>query len=284
MARIRTIKPEFWKNEDMSKVSEPGRLLAIALLNYADDEGYFNANEKLILAECFPLTEPSVNVHGMLTELSSIGYIRLGEASDGKRYGHIIKFLSHQKVSHAKASDIKELDILWEDSVKLHGSLTEASPLNRIEGNRIEKNIYIPESPTKLQDTAKKKIKIPIEEIIDDLNKRNGNNYSYMGNYAMRYISKQKKKGATLEQFIEVNRKMTKKWLHTVYESGLKPKKLYDPKDFENFLNEPEPEGQEKGITYTDLAAYRKAVSQHEPGAKLHPALEKKLKEAGESV
>ncbi|HBS0572930.1 TPA: DnaT-like ssDNA-binding domain-containing protein, partial [Klebsiella pneumoniae] len=48
MARIRTIKPEFWTDEDMAEVSEPACLLAIGLLNYADDEGYFNANPKLI--------------------------------------------------------------------------------------------------------------------------------------------------------------------------------------------------------------------------------------------
>nr|MBF6067360.1 primosomal protein [Klebsiella pneumoniae] len=38
MARIRTIKPEFWTDEDMAEVSEPACLLAIGLLNYADDE------------------------------------------------------------------------------------------------------------------------------------------------------------------------------------------------------------------------------------------------------
>ncbi|SWD82810.1 primosomal protein I [Klebsiella pneumoniae] len=60
MARIRTIKPEFWTDEDMAEVSEPACLLAIGLLNYADDEGYFNANPKLIKAAVFPIREPSV--------------------------------------------------------------------------------------------------------------------------------------------------------------------------------------------------------------------------------
>ena len=36
MARIRTIKPEFWTDEDMAEVSEPACLLAIGLLNYAE--------------------------------------------------------------------------------------------------------------------------------------------------------------------------------------------------------------------------------------------------------
>ncbi|STW12989.1 primosomal protein I [Klebsiella pneumoniae subsp. rhinoscleromatis] len=67
MARIRTIKPEFWTDEDMAEVSEPACLLAIGLLNYADDEGYFNANPKLIKAAVFPIREPSVPISGTNT-------------------------------------------------------------------------------------------------------------------------------------------------------------------------------------------------------------------------
>ena len=102
-------------------------MLACALLNYADDEGYFNANEALIKGECFPLREPSVSIHGALTELSNIGYLRLGSDERGRRYGHIVNFLEHQKVNRPTASKIKALKIEWEDSVRTHGGLTEGS-------------------------------------------------------------------------------------------------------------------------------------------------------------
>lgn len=127
MARIRTIKPEFWKHEDLSALPEATHLLAAALLNYADDEGYFNANVALIKAECSPLREPSVSIHGSLTELSGIGYIRIGKTSDGKCFGQIIHFLDHQRVSHPTPSKISKLEILWEDSLNPHGGLTEDS-------------------------------------------------------------------------------------------------------------------------------------------------------------
>lgn len=138
MARIRTIKPEFWTNEDLSTVPEATHMLAAGLLNYADDEGYFNANPKLIQAAFSPLREPSVSVPVSLQSLQSIDYIRLGLGSDGKTYGHIVKFLEYQKVSHPKASKIKDMEIAWEDSEKVHGTLTEGSSLNRIELNRTE--------------------------------------------------------------------------------------------------------------------------------------------------
>ena len=127
MARIRTIKPGFWKDEDLSSLPEFVHMLAAALLNYADDEGYFNANPKLVQAECCPLREPSMSIHGALNELSSIGYLRLGMGADGKRYGHILKFKEHQVISRPTASKINKIDISWEDSRSTHGALTENS-------------------------------------------------------------------------------------------------------------------------------------------------------------
>lgn len=116
MGRIRTIKPEFWQHEDLSDLSEAAHMLAAALLNYADDEGYFNANPLLIKAACFPLREPSSPVPVSLQELSRIGYLRLGIGADSKRYGQIVNFCEHQVISHKKDSKIKDVGIAWEPS------------------------------------------------------------------------------------------------------------------------------------------------------------------------
>src|SRR3954471_7361128 len=110
MGRIRTLKPEFWTHEDLSALPVETHVLAAGLLNYADDEGYFNANPKLIQATVFPLRELSSTVPVMLHELSGIGYLRLFSGTDGKQYGHICKFLEHQVISHAKTSKIKGLE------------------------------------------------------------------------------------------------------------------------------------------------------------------------------
>ena len=113
MARIRTIKPEFWKHEDLSALPADTHMLAAALLNHADDEGYFNANPRLVQAECCPLRDLSVSVHDSLNKLAEIGYLKLGEVLDGKRYGHVVKFADHQVISRAKDSKIKALGIAW---------------------------------------------------------------------------------------------------------------------------------------------------------------------------
>jgi hypothetical protein len=110
MARIRTIKPEFWKHEDLSELPAETHMLAAALLNYSDDEGYFKANPKLVKAECCPLRDDSTNVRRMLEQLVSIGYIRLFFGTDGKEYGHVAQFLKHQRVDRPKDSEIKALE------------------------------------------------------------------------------------------------------------------------------------------------------------------------------
>ncbi|MBH2622888.1 hypothetical protein I5K99_21040 [Serratia marcescens] len=131
MARIRTIKPEFWTDEDMAEVSEAACLLAIGLLNYADDEGYFNANPKLIKAAVFPIREPSVSIPVMLLELSNHGYLSMFYTSDNRQFGLIKNFAKHQVVNKPRPSKIKEMELLPYD----YGSTTGSLPLGMDQGS-----------------------------------------------------------------------------------------------------------------------------------------------------
>jgi len=109
MARIRTIKPEFWRNEDLASISPEACLLAVGLLNHCDDEGYFNANPKLIEADIFPLRDLSRKTTVLLQELSDIGYIKMFSGSDGKTYGYVVSFCQHQVINKKTPSKIKDL-------------------------------------------------------------------------------------------------------------------------------------------------------------------------------
>ena len=131
MARIRTIKPDFWKHEELSELPEATHMLAAALLNYADDEGYFNANPQLVKSECFPLREPSVSIHDSLTKLQKIGWVRLGTAENGRQYGHVITFLDHQVINRKTPSKIRCMRIVWEELRGAHSQLSESSHLEK---------------------------------------------------------------------------------------------------------------------------------------------------------
>ena len=153
MARIRTIKPEFWSHEGLSMLPEAAHMLAAALLNYADDEGYFNANPGLVKAACSPLREPSVNIHESLVSLQHIGYIELGTGTDGRRYGRIVHFLAHQVISRPSQSKISILPITWdclsEDSVNTHGVIRAEQGTGKWKGNGKEQGKELRRTTTK---------------------------------------------------------------------------------------------------------------------------------------
>lgn len=71
MARIRTIKPEYWTNGQVMECSTNARLLFIGLWNFADDAGRHPWRAKQIKAQIFP-SDPFTekDIQGMLLELS----------------------------------------------------------------------------------------------------------------------------------------------------------------------------------------------------------------------
>lgn len=109
MARIRTIKPEFWRDEALASVSPEACLLGLGLLNHCDDEGYFNANPKLVESDIFPLRELKSKTTVLLQELCKIGYLVVFQGSDGKTYGCIKNFHKHQVINKKTSSKIKHL-------------------------------------------------------------------------------------------------------------------------------------------------------------------------------
>jgi hypothetical protein len=115
MARIRTIKPEFWRDEVLASISAEAALLAIGLLNHCDDEGYFNANPKLVESDVFPLRTLAKSTTELLRELSCIGYIEVFSGSDGKTYGKVANFEKHQVINKKTLSKIKGLCELRQD-------------------------------------------------------------------------------------------------------------------------------------------------------------------------
>jgi len=113
MARIRTVKPEFFLHEELSKLPAETALLAIGLLCQSDDEGYFQANPRLLEAALFPLRNLSLRITEMLDQLSAIGYIRLGETVEGKQIGQVVKFNVHQRINKPTPSRIALLEVEW---------------------------------------------------------------------------------------------------------------------------------------------------------------------------
>jgi len=107
--RIRTLKPDFWKHQIMAQQRAEVRLLAIGLLNLADDEGFFMAHPALIRGELMPFLDKPGPIQQMLNELETIGYLSLSRLEDGRDIGHIINFRKHQVINKPARSKIKVL-------------------------------------------------------------------------------------------------------------------------------------------------------------------------------
>ena len=76
MARIRSIKPEFWTSEQVMECSPTARLLFIGIWNFCDDNGRHPFMPKQIKALVFPGDDFSADtIRRMLDELSSNGLI-----------------------------------------------------------------------------------------------------------------------------------------------------------------------------------------------------------------
>ena len=154
MGRIRTTKPEFHAHEELSSLPPETHLFASALMNYADDEGYFNANPILVKAGTNPLRSDKTPTVDQLAQLEEIGYIEI-RRSGLKHYGRICNFDAHQKVSHKVESKIK---IKFESLPKFSGEPPEdrrkSSVLNGIELNGIEQGTGNREASTAVAVSA----------------------------------------------------------------------------------------------------------------------------------
>lgn len=97
MARIRTIKPEFWTSAQIVECSPTARLLFIGMWNFADDRGVIPANPKEIKMKVMPGDDfTSSQIYEFLVELEKQKLIRKFN-SDNTDY-YVVTGWNHQKI------------------------------------------------------------------------------------------------------------------------------------------------------------------------------------------
>ena len=97
MARIRTIKPEFWTSEDIVECSPTARLLFIGLWNFCDDYGVHPYSLKTIKMSVFPGDSFTLDdIETWMCELIKSALIKTYHI-ENKRY-FIITGWHHQKI------------------------------------------------------------------------------------------------------------------------------------------------------------------------------------------
>lgn len=102
MPRIRTIKPQFFLDEDLGTICRDARLMFVGLWNLADDSGVFEWRPLKIKAQLFPYDEDitAETIEGWLRQLVKIGDISEPFANGKKRFGFIYTLTKHQMIQH----------------------------------------------------------------------------------------------------------------------------------------------------------------------------------------
>jgi len=101
--RIRSIKPEYWRSEDISQLTVEDRLLFIGMWSYVDDNGVGIDRLATVAADLFAgdierdASETFARVSRGLQNLSGAGLIARYEV-DGKRFLHVTNWASHQRI------------------------------------------------------------------------------------------------------------------------------------------------------------------------------------------
>jgi hypothetical protein len=134
MARIRTIKPEFWGDPKVARCSIPARLLFLGLLNESDDEGRQLGNPRKITGFVFP-NDHDVTTRMVKKWLDELEMERLIHrySIDGVEYLLLPGFTRNQKINRPSRS---RLPAPPDHSLNDHGGLSEGSLSDLGSGSR----------------------------------------------------------------------------------------------------------------------------------------------------
>ena len=137
MARIRTIKPEFWEDEKLAKLPVYTRLLFIGTWNFADDNGALLANPVLMKSHIFPYEDIGISTISEWIDMLVENGMLIRTTYNGKDYLVIRKFLIHQKINRKSIRINIPLPVVLQvidEYNKTHGVLTEPSLQEREQG------------------------------------------------------------------------------------------------------------------------------------------------------
>lgn len=103
MARIRSVKPEYWADEDMAALVRDARLLYIGLWNIADEHGRLRGDPRWIKGQLFAYDDDldAHEVDVLLDSLAKAGKL-VRYRVDGRRYAFLPKLATHQRLEPEK--------------------------------------------------------------------------------------------------------------------------------------------------------------------------------------
>lgn len=118
MARIRSIKPDFFTSESVGALSWGARLTFAGLWTQVDDQGRAKDNPKVFRGALWPNDEETVSstdVARFIDEMVTHGMV-CRYTVDGTTYLHVVKMRKHQSINKPSASKLPECPIHAKDA------------------------------------------------------------------------------------------------------------------------------------------------------------------------
>ncbi|RJQ39527.1 MAG: hypothetical protein C4555_03200 [Dehalococcoidia bacterium] len=243
MARIRSIKPDFWTDEKIVELSPLARLLFIGMWNFVDDYGRAEYSPKRLKMQILPAD--TADISALIGEIQGKKLITVYQV-DNKEYFAVSKFTKHQKFDKRAGSKIPPPP--------------NPAESRRIPSTEVEVNKYLDKNNNPLNppfdsdesqgepDTALngKKDAIPYEEIITHLNELTGSRFHASASGWQRLIRARWKEGFRVEDFKRVHETKCTQWKgNQKMDQYLTPRTLYRAENFDRYVNEsnkPDPE------------------------------------------
>jgi hypothetical protein len=123
MARIRSVKPEFWEDEKVGNLSPLARLLFLGSWNLADDEGVLRWTADYLNASLFMYDGLTVaRVSKLMREVVSAGLIfpYLGGVGH-QQLAYVINFRRHQRINRPQPGKFAPPSVQSRDVQRMYG-------------------------------------------------------------------------------------------------------------------------------------------------------------------
>lgn len=107
MARIRSVKPEFWTDEKLAEaISRDGRLLYIGLWNLADEHGRLRGSARYIKGQLFPYDDDMTvqTIDALIDDLAKARKVCRYSSAEGDSYLFLPNLARHQRLEAAKVA------------------------------------------------------------------------------------------------------------------------------------------------------------------------------------
>ena len=224
MARIRYLKPDFFKDEDLAILPFEVRLFFAGLWNFADKAGRLEDRPLRLKAEIFPYDDVDIEKCLVLLnkpkDSSGKPFIKRYQI-DKEKFIEITNWNKHQKPHHTeKESDIPGPPSMEKGMEKGMGSVEQA--------------------PQKLSNGLIT-VKYHLGEPILYLNEKTKAHYDPKSKANMDLVRARFNEGRTLDQFKSVIDKKVSEWLtDEKMHKYLRPSTLFSRTHFEEYLNAPE--------------------------------------------